>query len=161
MAILQTFLRLTQEAGEKFASRKIIKLTTVAKALHLCFLLPFELCVNNFLHNWSFTKPNSVYIYICWVSVCSQCAYLQCIELCWVQSNHWIVVSHFDMKVILCFWCYYSLAWTVGNALCRDSFSFWHGYNEVVASHIFAISRKNYKCLCVTIDNSKFCQSYG
>ena len=83
VAILQRFLSLTQEAGEKFAFRKIIKLMTiVAKALQVCFLLPFELCVHNLLHNWSFTRPNSVYIYLLSHSVCSQCAYLQCIELC-------------------------------------------------------------------------------
>ena len=81
-------------------------MTTVAKALQVCFLLPFELCVHNSLHNWSFTRPNSVYIYLLIHGVCSQCAYLQCIELCWVMSA---VISLdcgftlFDMKVILCF----------------------------------------------------------
>ena len=65
VAILQRFLSLTQEAGEKFAFGKIIKLmTTVAKALQVCFLLPFELCVHNLLHNWSFTRPIQ-FIYIC------------------------------------------------------------------------------------------------
>ena len=65
--ILRRFwrLRLTQKDGKKFASGKIINLmTTDAQALQV--FLPFALCVHNLLHNWLFTKPNSVR---CWVSL--------------------------------------------------------------------------------------------
>ena len=35
-------------------------MTTDAKVPKVFFHLPFELCVHNLLHNWSFIKPNSV-----------------------------------------------------------------------------------------------------
>ena len=42
-----------QEAGKKFAFGKIIELmTTVAKALQVCFLLPFWIFIHILLHKW-------------------------------------------------------------------------------------------------------------
>ena len=61
VARLLRFLCLIYEACQKFTTGKIIYLMrSIAKALRVFFLFPFELCVHNLLHNWLFTKPNSV-----------------------------------------------------------------------------------------------------
>ena len=86
VAIVQRFLSLIKEAGEKFAFGKIIKLmTTVAEALQVCFLLPFELCV----HNYFIIGHLQDQIQFIYIFVESQCLQPMCIS-----TMYRVVLSH-------------------------------------------------------------------
>ena len=79
------------------------------------FSLPLGICIYNILHSLCFTRPYLVYVFaeslcsianvhiyinksfslckgVCVNSTCVHTSPKQCIELYWVQPNHWIVV---------------------------------------------------------------------
>ena len=64
-------LRLTHEARKKFRSGKLTNFMTfhALRYFRSAFSLTFGICIYNLLHNWVFTIPNSLYIYICRVTV--------------------------------------------------------------------------------------------
>ena len=105
----------------------------VVSLLMICYLLCFLFFALNIL---PYSLVNDLGRVLCQTCNPYMCSYITKT----VRSMN-CSLTLFDMKVISVhyisyytpYMCYYTLAWTVWNVLCFDTFSCWHGYNELGA----------------------------